>query len=123
MTRLDTNYIIRFLLNDNKEMAKRAEDVILNETVYISNEVIAEAVYVLEGVYKISKKDISETMMRLLSLKNINVENRSVLFSALHIFQENSLDFVDCLLCGYSKDDEIKTFDKKLQKCIERLLG
>ncbi len=32
---------------------------------------------------------------------------------------EKNLDFVDCLLCAYSRDDTIKTFDKRLLKCIK----
>ena len=118
MLRLDTNYIVRFLTNDNEEMATIAEDIILNKTPYISNEVLAEVVYVLIGVYEIPKKDVSDMLIQLISFKNIQVENKTIILNALQILQNKNLDFVDCLLCSYSKNDEIKTFDKKLLKCI-----
>jgi hypothetical protein len=37
MTRVDTNYIIRYLINDNIEMADRAEGLLTKESVFISN--------------------------------------------------------------------------------------
>lgn len=118
MIRLDTNYIIRYVTNDNEEMAKIAENIILNKNSYISNEVLAEVIYVLVGVYDVPKKDISDMLIQLISFDNIQVENKSIVIEALQIFQNKNLDFVDCLLCSYSQNDIIKTFDKKLLKCI-----
>ncbi len=119
MIRLDTNYIIRYLTNDNEKMASIAEDVILNKNPYISNEVFAEVVYVLIGVYKIPKKDVSDMLTQLISFKNIQVEDKIIISNALQIFQNKNLDFVDCILCSYATKNEIKTFDKKLLKCIK----
>jgi len=118
MTRLDTNYIVRYLTNDNEEMAQIAEDIILNENVHISSEVLAEVVYVLVGVYEVPKKDVSDMLIQLISFENIQVNNKKIINKALEIFQIKNLDFVDCLLCSYSHNDVIKTFDKKLLKCI-----
>lgn len=120
MIRLDTNYIIRYLINDDEKMAEIAENIILNRITYISNEVLAEVIYVLSGVYSIPKKDICEMLIQLISFENIEVENKSILIDALKFLNNKNLDFVDCLLCRYSKEDEIKTFDKKLLKCIDR---
>ncbi|MDD2974217.1 MAG: PIN domain-containing protein [Aliarcobacter cryaerophilus] len=118
MIRLDTNYIIRYLINDDEKMAEIAENIILNSITYISNEVLSEVIYVLSGVYNIPKKDICDMLIQLISFENIEVENKIILIDTIKIFQDKSLDFVDCLLCRYSKEDEIKTFDKKLLKCI-----
>jgi len=119
MTRLDTNYILRYLLNDNEEMAAVAEEVILHQEVHISNEVWAEVVYVLEGVYNLEKKKISQVLLSLLRADNIQVVDKYNLVKALEIFAQKKLDFVDCLLCAYAELDEVLTFDKKLKKCVE----
>ena len=119
MIRLDTNYIVRYLTNDNIEMAEIAEDIILNKNPYISNEVLAEVVYVLVGVYSIPKNDVADMLIQLISFSNIQIENKNIVINALKIFQTKNLDFVDCILCSYSTIDTIKTFDKKLNKCIE----
>lgn len=59
-------------------------------------------------------------LIQLISFENIQVENKSILIGTLNLFNDKNLDFVDCLLCRYSEEDEIKTFDKKLLKCIDR---
>ena len=59
MIRIDTNYIVRYLINDNIEMANIAEEILITKDVFISNEVLAEVIYVLFGVYKISREDIA----------------------------------------------------------------
>jgi len=118
MIRIDTNYIVRYLVNDNIEMADIAEGILISKNVFISNEILAEVVYVLLGVYKISKIDISNQLLELIDFNNISVSNMEVIKQTFEIFKTKNLDFVDCLLCAYSNQDEIVTFDKKLNKCI-----
>ena len=118
MIRIDTNYIVRYLVNDNIEMADIAEEMLTTKDIFISNEILAEIVYVLFGVYKISRVDISNQLLELINFDNIFVSNYEVIKKSFEIFKTKNLDFVDCLLCAYSKDDEIITFDKKLNKCI-----
>ena len=38
MIRVDTNYIVRYLLNDNIEMADIAEEILTMKNVFISNQ-------------------------------------------------------------------------------------
>ncbi len=118
MIRIDTNYIIRYFMNDNIEMAEIAEEILISKNVFISNEILAEVVYVLSGVYKISKIEISNQLLALINFNNISVSNMKVITHTLELFKTKNLDFVDCLLCAYSHQDEILTFDKKLNKCI-----
>jgi len=118
MIRIDINYIIRYLMNDNIEMANIAEIILTSKKVFISNEILAEVVYVLFGVYKIPKTDISNQLLELIEFDNIFVSDIEIIKKTFEIFKTKNLDFVDCLLCAYSKEDEIATFDKKLNKCI-----
>ena len=120
MIRLDANYILRYLINDNEKMAIVAEKAILTQDVFISNEVLAEVVYVLNGVYGLSKEEISLGLLKLINLNNISCLDKNIVINALEIFGKKRLDFVDCLLCVYSTNDEVLTFDKKLLKCIEK---
>jgi predicted nucleic-acid-binding protein len=116
---LDSNYILRYLLNDNREMFLVAQEVIEKENCLVLNEVIAEVVYVLEGVYGVPKETLSQTISEFIMSYHIalNME-KEVLLSALSIFRSKNLDFVDCYLCALKERYEIKTFDKKLQKCL-----
>jgi predicted nucleic-acid-binding protein len=101
-------------------MADTAEEIFTTKNVFISNEVLAEVVYVLLGVYKISKQDIASELVKLVNFENISVSNLEIVQQALEIFKEKNIDFVDSLLCAYSREDEIVTFDKKLNECISR---
>ena len=119
MIRIDTNYIIRYLVNDNIEMADIAENILTTKNVFISNEILAEVVYVLLGVYEIKKEDISTQLIKLINFKNIETSNHNVIQKALELFKTKNIDFVDCLLCAYSPQDEIITFDKKQPLCVQ----
>ena len=46
MVMLDTNIILRYLLNDDEQMASEAERVIKNTSVQVTIEIFAEVIYV-----------------------------------------------------------------------------
>ena len=48
---IDANVILRYLLNDVEEMAKKSAEII-NAGAFTLPEVIAEVVYVLKSVYR-----------------------------------------------------------------------
>ena len=116
---LDTNYILRFLIKDNEEMYYEARNVIKNNDCFIDNEVLAEVIFVLLKIYKTSKSDIRISLGKFLSLPNIILNSKVIILKALEIFDEKNLDFVDAILCAKSEKYEVKTFDKKLNKCIK----
>ena len=115
---LDANMILRYLLNDDKDMADTAEKYLNAGDVTVTIEVIAEVVYVLKGVYKMERKDIAQTISDFLNL--VNCCDIDVLKFALNTYGEHTLDFVDCVLLGYNmlRNIEIATFDKRLLKLI-----
>jgi predicted nucleic-acid-binding protein len=119
MTRIDANVILRFLLADNEEMFKISKEI-MHENIYISNEVSAEVIYVLEKFYKFKRGIIFDKLYKLIGLKNIFNYDKQFLLKALEIYGTSNLDFVDCLLCAFSEIDDIVTFDKKLLKCIDK---
>ena len=119
MQMLDTNMILRYLLNDNEKMADEAEKIIEEGSVHVTVEVMAEVVYVLKGVYAIERDAIKESLLAFLS--EVQCTEMEVLRYGLEIYALNGLDFVDCILYAYNriKGFEIKTFDKKLKNLWE----
>ena len=116
---LDANYILRFLLHDNEAMFKEAKAVIGQQQCLVLNEVLAEVVYVLSGVYQMPKAVISQTLSQLISLDNLVMhESKSVLVEALSYYDSKNIDYIDCYLCALREKYSIKSFDKKLNKCI-----
>jgi len=122
MILLDANYILRFLLKDNLEMYKTSKECISNNNCLIPNEVLAEVVFVLLKVYKVKRDDISNSLISFLNYDNIILNDKNNIIKSLNIFQTKNLDFVDCILCAKSEQYKIKTFDKKLNKCIKNML-
>jgi len=122
---IDANIILRYLLDDHQEHFKKAELIIENNNVLLFNEVIAEVVYVLEKLYKISRSDIKNGLFTFFSNESVFLEKEEIVHKALVLFSIKRLDFVDCLLYAYSQETEYEvfTFDKKLQKTIENRLN
>ena len=120
MILLDANVILRYLLNDHEQMSAQAEKYIQEEDACMTIEVAAEVVYVLAKVYSVERNKISESVKCILN--QISCTEPEVLQEALNIYGETVLDFVDCVLCAYHavKGYEIRTFDKKLMKRLEK---
>jgi predicted nucleic-acid-binding protein len=117
---LDTNYILRYLLDDNHEMHLVAKNVIHSNACLVLNEVISEVIYVLRGVYETPKARIVNSLSNFIKMENLSMhEHKDVLLDSLKIYESKNLDFVDCYLCTLSDKYEVKSFDKKLMKCVD----
>lgn len=112
---IDANVILRYLLNDNEEMAEQAEQII-QEGACTLPEIIAEVLYVLKGVYQADRSDISDYLLQLLDL--IYIENKDIIKSALTLYGQSTLDFPDCILISYNwiRSQLVFSFDKKLNR-------
>lgn len=117
---VDTNIILRFLLEDNlpqqKQVARwfrKAEQNKLN--LYIKPIVVAESCYVLESYYKMSRQKIGTAFEVLLSQRWLHVEQRNVLL-ALWPWYIRGFHFVDSYLQTIAQIEDMKvlTFDKKI---------
>ncbi len=115
---IDANVILRYLLNDVEEMAKKSAEII-NAGAFTLPEVIAEVIYVLKSVYKVSREEISEAILKILN--EIEVEHKNIVIESVKIFSETNLDFVDCILIAYNRIENVKifSFDKKLNNRLK----
>ncbi len=125
---LDANVILRYLLQDNEKLYPKAEEIFDKALsgdikLFIPIFVFAEVVYVLQKVYKVDRPTISKILSELLEIKSIKTENKDVLRIALEIYASRNLDFADCLLCAYSLNFEVVSFDEDVNKCIKSLRG
>ncbi len=113
MKLIDANVILRYLLNDNQDMALRAKAVI-DSGAYTKPEIIAEVVYVLKSVYQATRADIRVFIRELLN--SVRCAESEAVAYAVDVFADPSLDFVDCLLLAYHAvgKEDVFTFDKKL---------
>ena len=119
---IDANAILRYLLNDNVDMAKAVDELIGQNKVTIRYEIMAEVVYVLEKVYILPRNEIKNGIKTFLSLPNVEVETINILMFAFDIYADKKLDFVDCLLYGFNAiyGYDVFTFDKKLNTLLSK---
>ena len=119
MVIFDANMILRYLLRDNESMANQAKQYLIAGNVTVTIEVIAEVVYVLQGIYDMERQEVADKAMRLLQL--VDCRDYDILPLAIRTYAEQNLDFVDCVLYAYHKvrGAEIATFDKKLLRLME----
>ncbi|MDR2172019.1 MAG: PIN domain-containing protein [Planctomycetaceae bacterium] len=120
---LDTNILLRFILQDNIEQAIAARKQMLQHPFTIPIEVIAEVVYVLGKVYKIDRRAVVDHIKNIIYFKNAVIPNKRIVKLALNIYARKKFDFIDCVLVGYSKYKkyEIISFDKDLNKYVKSL--
>lgn len=117
---VDANIIIRFLINDDPAQFKAAQKIFisLEENLILPDIVLAETVWTLISVYKLTKKEIVEKLLKILELKNI-VANYSLLTNSLLLFRDYNISFVDAYLIAYLRDQKLEgiySFDKGLDK-------
>ena len=116
MLSLDTNVILKFLLNDVPEQTKIATTTIKNNRVYVTDVILVEVIYVLEKVIELSRKDITTLLISFLGFSNV-VYNPYFLEDVIQFYvQHTSLSIVDCYAAIEAKayNNELVTFDKKL---------
>ncbi|MBQ9691166.1 MAG: PIN domain-containing protein [Eggerthellaceae bacterium] len=119
LTFLDVNAILRFLLRDIEEQAQIVRKHVA-EGAETSVEVLAEVVYVLMGVYKAHRSDISAALVQLCD--DIYVHRADEVVLSASIFEETKLDFVDCLIVARKRlsGQDVLTFDKRLIKELNK---
>ena len=73
---VDTNIILRYLLQDSEELSKKAIEIIDNNEIFIPTEVIIEASYVLKKVYNVEKDKIYEAIKLLVDMEDMKFQNK-----------------------------------------------
>jgi predicted nucleic acid-binding protein len=118
MNSLDTNVVLRYLLNDIPEQSSKTKAVITSSASYITDVVAAEIVFVLERVIGMKRSDIVKLVKSFLSLPNL-IYNDYFLDQSLDLYGENNtLSIVDCYAATEAKvyGNSLVTFDKELVK-------
>lgn len=118
MNSLDTNVVLRYLLNDVPEQSAKSKNIITSTTVYITDVIAIEIVFVLERVIGLERTDIVRLVKSFLSLPNLTY-NDYFLDQSLDLYSSyKNLSIVDCYAATEAKvyGNNLITFDKELSK-------
>jgi len=119
---IDTNVVLRYLLNDHQRFSPKAKSFMQEiskglKKAEIPAVVIVECIYVLEKFYIVPRDEIVDTIGSILSLKGIVNSDKSEILEAMLNYKDTHIDIVDCILAACSAPDRIVvSFDKDFEK-------
>jgi predicted nucleic-acid-binding protein len=121
---LDTNILIRFLVEDDARQLAAAARLIRRctasgESLYVPITVSLELEWVLRANFGFDKVAVMRTMSQLLSSVELSFQSEGALESALILYGQGSADFSDCLhvaLTATAGQQPLWTFDKAASK-------
>ena len=124
MAALDTNVLVRFLVEDDAAQLAAARKLIrrcvaAGETLYIPVTVALELEWVLRASFGFAKQEVVDTLSQLLSAVDLSFESEGALEVALVHYSQGAADFSDCLhaaLAGDAGEQPLWTFDKAAAK-------
>ena len=102
MIGLDTNVLVRYIMQDDAKQSALANRLIEGLTDaspgYVSLVAIVEMVWVLESAYALTRQQVTVALRNLLSVNVFKVDRVAVVASALRTYGEGTADVADCLI-------------------------
>lgn len=124
MPALDTNVLVRYLVQDDPAQLAAARRLIQRcvtqgMMLFVPVTVVLEFEWVLRSNFGFPKDDVLLTLSGLFSAAELTFESERALEVALQLFRKGSADFADCLhvaLAAQAGEQPLWTFDKAAAK-------
>jgi len=120
---VDTNLIVRFLVQDHERHAKAALKLFDacdhgDAVIVVLPAVLAESVFVLESFYEHPRGDIASALGRLVSSPGVEISGTAVHLDALDRYRRAKIHFVDCLIAATAaaENSPVASFDRDFRK-------
>jgi len=121
MLSVDTNVLVRLLVNDDPRQAAQARRQFESEEIWVGVTVLLEAAWVLESAYQLSPAATAEALRGVLGLPNVRTEDAGAVIAALDAAAAG-VEFADALHVLRSPGEaEFATFDRGLAKSGRKL--
>lgn len=120
MIGIDTNVLVRYLVQDDPEQASGATRFITNECSsdepgFINRIVLCELVWVLETAYGYARESVAIALEKTLRTAQFRIEDHQEAWASFRVYQEGA-DFADSLIAGVNRRwgcSRSVTFDHK----------
>ena len=124
MIGIDTNILVRYLVQDDPAQAKSATRLIegtctKDDPGFLNHLVLCETMWVLEGCYKQPKDILVKTIEQILRVAQLRVDEPQVVWQALEDYRNDQADFADYLLSRINHSKNCRTtmtFDRQASK-------
>lgn len=121
MQSIDTNVLVRLLVQDDEPQCRRAEALLRRALaeggILIVNVVLVEVVWVLRKAYRFERTQIANVLRSFIRIDGVFVEEQERIDQALAAFEAGSADFSDYLILESARHSAalpLWTFDRKL---------
>jgi len=128
---LDSNIILRFVLDNDPKLSPKAKAILEKIQLgkiktYLSLLAISEVIFTLERSYHLPKKEIVKTLSIVFKIPNLKVENQKLIKEAFVYYAGKNISFVDAyhvVWMSKKKINKIYSFDRDFDKisAIKRL--
>ncbi len=102
MIGLDTNVLVRYIMQDDAKQSPKATRLIESLTVeqpgFVSLVALMELVWVLSSCYALTRAQLAQALESLLRTKEMVIDQPNQVLMALRMFKQSSADFADCLI-------------------------
>ena len=103
MIGLDTNILLRYIVQDDPAQSARATEIIERrlteqEPGFVSLVSILEVVWVLRSLFKRSRQEIANDIEMLLAADTLEIQNEQEVYSAVVALRNGSGTFEDALI-------------------------
>ena len=124
MIALDTNVLVRFLVEDDADQTARAAALLARaeregQPLLVSEVVACELVWVLESAYGFGRAEIARALGDLLSVRALDFLRLDALQRALAAYAGGRGDFADYVVREVARDagcEAVATFDRAILK-------
>jgi predicted nucleic-acid-binding protein len=124
MIAIDTNVLVRYLVNDDEKQAARAKRLFdtaakNSDHIYIGCIVLVETVWVLDSAYGFTRPELAEVVADILNSSLFRFERKEEVEKALDRFRMGKADFSDYLSAEISlagARSKLHTFDKSCRE-------
>ena len=124
MILVDTNIILRLLLNDSPILSPKARIIFEKITrgelkTFISLLTTSEVIFTLERSYRIPKVEITKSLSQIFKLTNLTVEKQELVEQAFVYYLDKNISFPDAYhaaLMQKKKVKQIYSFDSDFDK-------
>jgi predicted nucleic-acid-binding protein len=102
MIGLDTNVLVRYIMQDDAEQSPLASALMESLTVaapgFVTLVAVVEMSWVLASCYGLDRSQVASALEGLIRSKEIVVEHSDIVWQAVRIFRDSTSDFADCLI-------------------------
>ena len=121
MKALDTNVLIRFLVQDDVNQADKlfSKSEQNKEVLFVPLLVVLEVIWVLQSAYSVTREDIILAINNLLQMQVLEFESQSVVRNFICCANQYSYDLSDILIAQsavVANCATALTFDKKVSR-------